>query len=98
MLVRLQPDQLAALDAWIAGQSSSLSRPQTIRMLLQEALPTPNTASKHGEFGWVPEPRASLDSPRACSRPASGAELAGVEFLYSSGACHHNYDGFSTLA
>jgi hypothetical protein len=43
------PPQLAALDAWIAKQSSSLTRPEAIRLLV-EALPypAPPRASKTG--------------------------------------------------
>ncbi len=36
--VRLQPDQLAALDAWIARQDPAPSRPEAIRTLLADAL------------------------------------------------------------
>lgn len=36
--VRLQPEQLAALDIWIAGQASSPSRPEAIRQLLAGVL------------------------------------------------------------
>jgi len=36
--VRLQPDQLAALDAWIASQPNPVSRPEAIRMVLTEKL------------------------------------------------------------
>jgi hypothetical protein len=36
--VRLPPDQLAALDDWIAAQSSEVSRPEAIRRLLSAAL------------------------------------------------------------
>jgi hypothetical protein len=36
--VRLQPDQLAALDAWIGQQSLSLSRPEAVRRLIGSAL------------------------------------------------------------
>ena len=32
--VRLQPSQLAALDAWIAKQSASLTRPEAIRAMM----------------------------------------------------------------
>jgi hypothetical protein len=38
ILVRLQPAQLAALDAWIASQNAQLSRPEAIRRLLEQAL------------------------------------------------------------
>jgi hypothetical protein len=38
ILVRLQPAQLAALDAWIARQNAQLSRPKAIRRLLEQAL------------------------------------------------------------
>jgi hypothetical protein len=36
--VRLQPDQLAALDRWIESQSGDLSRPAAIRAILASAL------------------------------------------------------------
>ncbi|AZS20069.1 hypothetical protein CSW63_05065 [Caulobacter sp. FWC26] len=36
VMVRLQPDQLAALDAWIARESDSLSRPAAIRAILDQ--------------------------------------------------------------
>lgn len=39
--VRLQPDQLAALDQWIAAQGEPLSRPKAIRMLLAQMLTEP---------------------------------------------------------
>ena len=37
ILVRLQPAQLAGLDAWIARQDAQLSRPEAIRRLLEQA-------------------------------------------------------------
>jgi hypothetical protein len=37
-MVRLQPDQLAALDAWIAGQPKPVSRPEAIRAMVAAAL------------------------------------------------------------
>jgi len=36
--VRLQPDQLATLDAWINRQASDVSRPEAVRQLLATAL------------------------------------------------------------
>jgi hypothetical protein len=36
--VRLQPDQLAALDTWIADQPDQPSRPEAVRRLLAIAL------------------------------------------------------------
>ncbi|WP_156025034.1 hypothetical protein [Sphingomonas phyllosphaerae] len=36
--VRLQPDQLAALDGWIAHQEPTPSRPEAIRTLLRQVL------------------------------------------------------------
>ena len=38
ILVRLQPAQLAALDAWMGRQDAQLSRPEAIRRLLEQAL------------------------------------------------------------
>ena len=35
--VRIPPDQLAALDAWIAGQAEPVTRPEAVRRLLGEA-------------------------------------------------------------
>ncbi len=36
--VRLQPDMLARLDAWIAGQAVPVTRPLAIRILMERAL------------------------------------------------------------
>ena len=36
--VRLQPHQLAALDAWRADQPDQLTRPEAIRKILREKL------------------------------------------------------------
>lgn len=38
VMVRLQPDQLAALDAWIARQPGQVSRPEAIRAMVQASL------------------------------------------------------------
>jgi hypothetical protein len=36
--VRLQPDQLAALDSWIEHQPDTLSRPEAVRRLVEKGL------------------------------------------------------------
>lgn len=36
--VRLQPDQLAKLDAWIAQQSEPLTRPEAVRRIIAATL------------------------------------------------------------
>jgi hypothetical protein len=36
--VRLQPSQLAALDAWIAEQTAPLTRPEAIRAMMETIL------------------------------------------------------------
>lgn len=38
VMVRLPPDQLAELDAWIAKQGQPVSRPEAIRLFLAEGL------------------------------------------------------------
>ena len=38
--LRLAPDQLAALDAWIDRQTSPLSRPEAVRQLMMAQLAT----------------------------------------------------------
>ncbi len=38
ILVRFQPAQLAALDAWMGRQDAQLSRPEAIRRLVEQAL------------------------------------------------------------
>ena len=43
ILVRLQPAQLAALDAWMGRQDAQLSRPEAIRRLLEQALAVSST-------------------------------------------------------
>jgi hypothetical protein len=51
IMVRLQPDQLAILDKWISRQADPKpSRPEAIRKLLAQALPTANTTQIRGEF------------------------------------------------
>ncbi|WP_273303738.1 ribbon-helix-helix domain-containing protein [Sphingomonas ursincola] len=35
--VRLQPDQLAALDAWIEAQGGGISRPEAVRRIIGAA-------------------------------------------------------------
>ncbi len=45
VLVRLQPDQLAKLDAWIAAQPAPFSRPEAVRRLLQLAFSPPETTN-----------------------------------------------------
>jgi hypothetical protein len=37
IMVRLQPDQLAALDAWIASQPEHMTRAEAIRRILRKA-------------------------------------------------------------
>ena len=39
--MRLQPEALAELDAWIAKQKEPLTRPQAIRQLVAKALYKP---------------------------------------------------------
>ena len=38
VLVRLQPDRLAAVDAWIAKQNAPMTRPEAIRAMLDAVL------------------------------------------------------------
>ncbi len=38
VLVRLQPHQLKALDAWIAQQTAPLTRPEAIRAMMETIL------------------------------------------------------------
>jgi hypothetical protein len=38
VMVRLQPPQLASLDAWIAEHESDMTPPEAIRRLVEEAL------------------------------------------------------------
>ena len=38
MTLRLLPDDLAALDAWISQQEPAPSRPEAIRLILREKL------------------------------------------------------------
>ena len=36
--LRLEPDQIASVDAWIAHQADKLSRPEAIRRLADKGL------------------------------------------------------------
>jgi len=38
IMVRVQPDQLASLDAWIKYQPEELSRPEAVRRLMELGL------------------------------------------------------------
>ena len=38
VMVRVPPDDLASLDAWIAARGDNLSRPEAIRQLMRAAL------------------------------------------------------------
>jgi hypothetical protein len=38
VMVRLEPSQLAALDAWISKQSAPLTRPEAIRAMMETIL------------------------------------------------------------
>jgi hypothetical protein len=42
--VRLQPDQLAALDAWIDAQDRRTTRPAAIRTILSRHISAPRVA------------------------------------------------------
>lgn len=46
MHLRIEPDQLAALDTWIAEQEGGRTRPEAIRHLLDKALD--HAAAKRG--------------------------------------------------
>lgn len=39
IMVRVQPDQLANLDAWRLAQSDSPTRPEAVRRLIDKGLP-----------------------------------------------------------
>lgn len=42
LMVRLQPDQLAALDAWIAKNGGTMTRPEAMRLLMAKGLAAPD--------------------------------------------------------
>ena len=60
ILVRLQPAQLAALDAWMGRQDARLSRPEAIRRLLEQALAVAQPAKSEPQkldrrlSAWLP--------------------------------------------
>ena len=45
-MVRLQPSLLSGLDTWITHQAGSLSRPEAIRRLIEQALAGKGTARR----------------------------------------------------
>lgn len=49
--VRLPPQELAALDAWIARQSDAPSRPEAIRRLIEAGLRAEGEARDAGRGG-----------------------------------------------
>jgi len=51
--VRLQPDQLAAIDEFIAAQPQPMSRPEAIRKLVSMGLPrTTEVSVSDQEHSW----------------------------------------------
>jgi hypothetical protein len=64
-MVRLQPDQLAALDAWIASQPKPLSRPEALRRLAGRGLPsTTDVTVSDEQHSWGGEAVMTVPKPR----------------------------------
>ena len=65
VMVRLQPDQLAALDAWIASQPKPLSRPEALRRLAGRGLPsTTDVTVSDEQHSWGGEAVMTVPKPR----------------------------------
>jgi hypothetical protein len=51
--VRMLPDQLEQLDAWIASQAGEMTRPEAIRRLVSLGLPrTTNVSVSDEQHSW----------------------------------------------
>jgi hypothetical protein len=74
--VRLQPDRLAAVDAWIAKQATRMTRPEAIRAMLDAILviakdPAEKPVSKPGRSARAAELAAKqIDKMIDASTPA----------------------------
>ena len=49
LLVRIQPQLLAGLDAWISQQNGSFTRPEAIRRLIEFALKAKQKTQRNGD-------------------------------------------------
>jgi metal-responsive CopG/Arc/MetJ family transcriptional regulator len=82
VLVRLQPDQLKALDSWIAKQDASLTRPEAIRAMMETILshPVERHGREAGQEGEDPMKESTLSkitaSVAVAKRMAQGALAA----------------------
>ena len=63
--VRIQPDQMSSLDAWISYQDDELSRPEAIRRLV--------------ELGLADAHRARARSKTASDMAGTASDMAGRE-------------------
>jgi hypothetical protein len=72
VMVRLLPDQAARLDRWRKGLAGSPGRPEAIRRLLEQNLPSPTRARAHGGAYKASELAAkTIEGLADESRPAS---------------------------
>ena len=63
--VRLQPEQLAALDAWIASQPKLLSRPEALRRLAARGMPSTTEVNVSDEqHSWGGDAVMTAPKPR----------------------------------
>jgi hypothetical protein len=65
VLVRLQPDALARLDAWIAEQPDKPSRPEALRRLAELGLPrTVEVSVSTEQHSWGGDATMTQPKPR----------------------------------
>jgi len=63
--VRLQPEMLSALDAFIAEQPAPISRPEAIRLMVERGLPRTVDVSTSGEkHSWGGAATMTQPKPR----------------------------------
>jgi hypothetical protein len=68
----LLPDQLSGLDKWIAGQKTSMSRPEAIRALLDQTLVSlPRGPARGGARKATEMAAKTIEGLANKSRPAS---------------------------
>jgi hypothetical protein len=64
-MVRLSDDMLADIDAWIATQPKSMSRPEAVRILMARGLPrTTEVSTSDEEHSWGGKAVMTAPKPR----------------------------------
>ena len=72
--VRLQPPQMAALDAWISHQQAQVTRPEAIRRLVELALASASSARRDKKAASKASNMAAKEIDRMADKSATEEE------------------------